>query len=99
MDSNDAGAARPRIKSVQFHPSMGAMAAQVSAASPTTGPHVLMWSMSDESHPLAGSLSGAVTRLHTSLEFWGVQQGTERCGVRAMYCCFLSGLAECYLWH
>lgn len=72
------GAARPRLKSVQFHSTMGAMAAQVSAASTTSGPHVLMWSMSDESHPFAGSLSGMVATLHTPLEFWGGENVLER---------------------
>ncbi|GMH40302.1 hypothetical protein BSKO_08206 [Bryopsis sp. KO-2023] len=76
--SGQIGAARPRIKSVQFHPMMGAMAAQVSASSGATGPHVLMWGMSDESHPLAGAASGIVAPMHTSLEFWGGEKTTDR---------------------
>ncbi len=73
------GVSRPRIRTVRLHSVMGAIAAQSSASSTGMGPHVILWSINDASHPLGGSHIGSVVPQHTPLSIWSSTATASEC--------------------
>lgn len=72
------GSSRQKIRNVKIHLIMGTIAAQVSSTgSATTGPHVLLWTIHDTTHPSGGSCNNLVIPQHTSLSFWSGSGSSE----------------------
>lgn len=70
------GSMRSKIRNVKIHSISGAIAAP-SITGSGIGPHVILWSIKDASHPLGGSYTGLVMPQHTSLSLWSGKESVE----------------------
>jgi len=84
-----------KIKTVRIHSVMGAMAAQTVTSASGSGPHVILWSLRDISHPLGGSNIGMVIPQHTPLSLWAGEESQEYKLEFPHHCYFVTGNKLC----